>query len=128
MGDGFVATLGRDAEKTPSATSKLFFFSFLSVIHQFANWEAVSSQSPLRISPAKQRPRRRQGGCEVRELPAQREAALGPGSGSPAARPTQGPPGAPHAPRQRLSEFSLGKKKKIRFSQKAAGSCVTHRL
>lgn len=49
VGDGFVATLGRDAERTPSAVS---YFSphspthpFLSVINQFSNQEAKFSCS-----------------------------------------------------------------------------------
>lgn len=65
VGDGFAATLGRDAERTPSAVS-YFFSPFLSVVHQFANQQAVALQPPPPpIAPAKQRLRTCRGGCEV---------------------------------------------------------------
>lgn len=42
----------------------LFFSFFLYVINQFTNWEAVSLQSSLPITPAERRLRTREGGCK----------------------------------------------------------------
>lgn len=109
VGDGFVATLGRDAERTPSAISNFFFFSCLSVINQFANWEAEFPCSLLFRSPLKQRLRTRQGGCKVQVLPVEREAALGPSAGVLGSQPCgsshPGPPGAQPTARCKKEAF-----------------------
>lgn len=137
VGDGFVATLGRDAERTPSAVSYFPPHSpshpFLSVINQFTNQEAKFSCSLLLQSfllskgwghgRAAARSK-----CCLWSLEQYSGHSVGALPSQTSARPTQGPPRAQPTTRWKKEAFGIFIGKKIMLSQKAVNSCITHWL